>query len=98
MSASGYKTSPLSDELERRIRDEIRLYKSNPDGDDLRVKAYAAALEWVLSEAEMIKQEVRSTQFSNPCPDCGHEHLDEKRCSFPYAQDRECMCERKVSA
>jgi hypothetical protein len=37
-------------------------------------------------------------RFHNVCPDCGHEHIDEKRCNFPYAQDRECQCERKVTA
>ena len=32
------------------------------------------------------------------CPDCGHEHLDEKQCNFPIGANRICLCERKVVA
>jgi len=39
-----------------------------------------------------------ASRFDESCPDCGHKHVDDKRCNFPYAAGRECACERKVSA
>ena len=98
MSAEGYKSQPLSDELEGRIRDRLLLERGEAEHNPLKravCAARASALEWVLNEARAL---VESVPQYKSCPDCGHEHLDEKRCNFPYAKDRECLCERKVPA
>lgn len=41
---------------------------------------------------------VLPASYLKACPDCGHEHLDDKQCNFPIALNRICMCERKVVA
>ena len=67
MSAEGYKSQPLSDELEQRIQERLRLEKE----EALRLKrtsrslrdyleavtdARIATLEWVLQEADVVKE------------------------------------------
>lgn len=101
MTAEGCKSSPLSDEMERRIRERLQEYlafRATPFHPT--VEGAVSALQWVLNEARAIIEDVPSSLLihKDPCPDCGHEHLDEKRCNFPYAMDRECKCERKVRA
>ena len=66
MSAKGYKTSPLSDELERRIRERLiveqeegrRDAKMGRDHMSAICDGRVSALEWVLREAEVIKLKV----------------------------------------
>ena len=61
MMAEGYKTSPLSDELERRIRERIVMLRAQKDRRQVAVLSGedigCASLEWVLREAEAIKAE-----------------------------------------
>jgi hypothetical protein len=108
MIAEGYRSTPLSDELERRIRERLNIER-NESRQNARMDRHhmaaicdgrVSALEWVLNEAQAITESVPEAPppRMNACPDCGHEHLDEKRCNFPYAMDRECKCERKMSA
>lgn len=104
MNAQGYQSAPLSDEMERRIRERLKVERAEMlinrgMGRDTMAAigdGKIAAFEWVLREAESLT--LSHSPFYSTCPDCGHEHLDEKKCNFPYAKDRECACERKVSA
>jgi len=108
MSAEGYKAQPLSDELEGRIRDRLLLERGEAERNPLKravCAARASALEWVLNEARALVESVPEFPAQpgalgkyDACPNCGHVHLDERRCNFPYAKDRECLCERKVPA
>jgi hypothetical protein len=65
MSAEGYKSSPLSDELERRIRERLVLERYEARHNATMDRQYmsalcdgrVAALEWVLTEADVLKLE-----------------------------------------
>ena len=109
MSAEGYKSAPLSDELERRIRERLESYRRELARVlDERLKVFApiyehqiAALEWVLNEAEALKFEpspaVKSSRFSEICHACGHLHADESECGMPMGGGK-CLCDRRVTA
>lgn len=56
VSAEGYTVQPLSDELEKRIRERINVLKSMRRQDQIS-QAHVNALLWVLHEAEMITVE-----------------------------------------
>jgi len=58
MSAEGYISAPLSDEMERRIKERIAEYRAFTATPFSEAAANAiSALEWVLSEAEVMKEE-----------------------------------------
>lgn len=110
MSAQGYKSSPLSDELENRIRErlqserqEARLNAQKGWGRMVTISdARVSALEWVLREAESLKEETL-TPASVPhrdhtCPDCHHEHEGRNECSHYLGEGKFCHCESKVPA
>lgn len=67
MTAEGYKSTPLSDEMERRIRERLVLERyearHNARMDRQHMSALCdgrvAALEWVLSEAEVLKLQTK---------------------------------------
>lgn len=104
MTAEGYKADPLSDEMERRIQNRITWLRANSGGkkrplSEVSAEIYAAAaLEWVLNEAESLKHEVLTHHLDLTCPDCGHVHAGENECEVKIGGGRECRCERKVTA
>ena len=59
MNAAGYKSDPISDAMEKRIRERIKaaehVLRLKPL--DFVSRVWVAALEWVLSEAESFKDE-----------------------------------------
>lgn len=102
MSAEGYKSAPLSDEMERRIRERINVLKLR-DVRHLRSNcaqdAGIAALEWVLQEAEAIKLDSTAPRVRDyTCPECQHEHESKSECSKYLGEGRFCHCEAKVTA
>jgi hypothetical protein len=61
VNSSGYKSAPLSDEMERRIEERITSVRSMPAKNmwDILVRDFQrSTLEWVLREAEALKSEV----------------------------------------
>lgn len=100
MTAEGYQAEPLSDELERRIRTRIAHYRTIKPTDLERsawlVDGGIAALEWVLREADALKQ--LPARFDLTCPDCGHVHQEDSECRCLIGGGRFCRCERKVTA
>lgn len=69
MNAQGYQSAPLSDEMERRIRERLvlereeaarlkRTTRSLRDYLEALTDGRIAALEWVLQEAEAAKETV----------------------------------------
>jgi len=112
MNAQGYRSDPLSTELQRRIqerlvreRDEAR---TNARMDRRQMAAVSdgrvSALEWVLREAETMKLEnprlVRQEQprWDSTCPHCGHVHQSEEECGVHMGGAGPCQCGSKVSA
>jgi LPS O-antigen subunit length determinant protein (WzzB/FepE family) len=63
MTAEGYCSNPLSDEMERRIQERLKIERSEGRNDAQRGRETMAAicdgrvsaLEWVLREAEVLK-------------------------------------------
>ena len=111
MTAEGYKSSPLSDELERRIRERLILERNearhNAKMDRRHMSAICdgrvAALEWVLSEADVLKLEFAPhpacrTGRDHICPDCGHVHEGKTECTHYLGEGKFCKCEAKVTA
>lgn len=113
MTAEGYKSPPLSDGLETRIRE--RLIGERQEGrlnDQMGREHMAAisagrisALEWVLREAESIKMEtlvvrdqVRDQVRDHACDDCRHEHQGKTECGHYLGEGKFCKCEAKVTA
>lgn len=109
MSAQGYKSSPLSDGLESRIRE--RLVSERQEGrtnarmgrehmaaiSDGRV----SALEWVLREAESIKVETARTsppRWESTCLTCGHVHEGDGECRVSMGKGGYCDCKAEVTA
>lgn len=72
----------LLDELILRVDDSLRSPANHVQGPALQLQQIGV---------------VPSSRF-NSCPDCGHEHLDDKQCNFPIGANRICLCERKVVA
>jgi hypothetical protein len=60
MTAEGYQSAPLSDELELRIRQRLQQYRDCVE--EAITDGAVTALEWVLNEAEVLKVETVSTQ------------------------------------
>jgi len=110
MMAEGYKTQPLSDELERRIRERLAQYRRESTNARQNGRLYdasgkdgaIAALNFVLDQADALKLENPRAPIPFPalatCPDCGHIHADDAECGFPIGGGRKCRCERKVRA
>ena len=97
MSAEGYRSQPLSDELEHRIRERITLERNEGQ------KARVSALEWVLNEARALIESVpelpKPSRFEKYCHNCGHEHLDGEICNWPMGgEDRHCPCAQRRTA
>jgi len=44
------------------------------------------------------KNGLRVARIFDPCPDCGHVHIDSKECGFQIGGGRTCRCERAVTA
>jgi len=112
MNLSAYKSPPLSDEMEKRIRERIRAidHPVLPAEKTLH-DAHKAALEWVLAEAASLVEEVpeplntaaqplRSTGRvrDHSCPECQHEHEGRTECSKYLGEGKFCRCEAKVTA
>ncbi len=63
MTAEGYRSAPLSDEMERLIQERLKIERSEGRNDAERGREIMAAicdgrvsaLEWVLREAEVLK-------------------------------------------
>lgn len=58
MTAESYISQPLSDELEKRIRERIAVLRAQPTSVRPSM-AGVVALEWVLNEAEAMKLETQ---------------------------------------
>jgi len=62
MSEATYRTEPLSSEMERRIQDQLKVYEAfaydlrKPFTERTQARACIATLNWVLAEAEAVKQ------------------------------------------
>ncbi len=105
MTAEHYQSAPLSDELERRIRQRIQQLRQLSDIEHKGKQLYSAstldggisALEWVLNEAEAVKSERRPRPDPN-CPDCNHVHEGRNECSRYLGEGKFCRCESKVTA
>lgn len=110
MSAEGYKSSPLSDELENRIKERLQSERQAGRQDARMGRDHMAAisdgrvsaLEWVLREAESIKMEALTAPTpqlrDHVCPDCHHEHEGRNECSKYLGEEKFCHCESKVTA
>jgi len=96
MSAEGYISAPLSDEMERRIRERIAEYRAFIVTPYHEAASNAiSTLEWVLSEAEVIKSD-KPSRFDQICHLCGHLHAD-VQCGMPMGGAGKCLCERRTA-
>lgn len=72
----------MFDELILRVDDSLRSPANHVPGPSLQLQQIG----------------VVPASYMSTCPDCGHEHLDDKQCNFPIGANRICLCERKVVA
>lgn len=100
-----YQPPPLSDEMEKRIREKLRneeidlhgIFARLSEKDQWLCRARIAALEWVLREAESVKMATASS-FEELCHSCGHLHASEAECGMPMGAAGKCLCDRRVTA
>lgn len=97
MSAQGYRSNPLSDAMEARIRERIAAYRADSEKAHKDGREYEscvkdggiAALEWVLNEAEAYKAESSGMRV---VPPPSNPRWDEfcPDCGHLHCDDAEC--------
>lgn len=69
--------------------------------DGRRLNDLLDVTAWMLEVSRALRgwnQPAPGAPLNASCPDCGHEHGEEKECGFAIGGGRVCRCERKVPA